>query len=112
MRLPAGASGFTVSPELAADTFRRLSDLQDVVGELVRQANVLGRTVPLGGGYAGEVGDFMAEYGLGGSGSASESLIKFGREIADLKLQIDAALSRYESADDAAGLGIDCAGGG
>ncbi|WP_199431870.1 hypothetical protein [Qaidamihabitans albus] len=113
MRTPAGAGGFAVSPELAADAFRRLSDLQDVVGQLVRQANVLGRSVPLGGGYAGEVGDFMAEYGLDGSGSAADSLVAFGQELERLKGQIDAALRQYRDTDAEAGdgLGVDCTGG-
>ncbi|MEU6644828.1 hypothetical protein ABZ863_20030 [Saccharomonospora sp. NPDC046836] len=106
------AEAFAVSPELAADAFRRLSELQDVVGELVRQAKVLGRSVPLGAGYAGEVGDFMAAYGLGEQGSAAESLTRFGQELEELKVQITAALDRYRSADEAAADGVDCVGGG
>jgi hypothetical protein len=65
-RLNFGA--FAISPELAADAFGQISRLQDVVGEMVRQAKVLGRTVPLGGGYASEIGRFMAQYGIGERG--------------------------------------------
>lgn len=117
---PHDMSGFAVSPELAADAYCRLSELQDVVGELVRQAKVLGRKVPLGGGYADEVGDFMAQYGIGDSGSAVESLTGFGRELEALKQQINRALERYDQQDDdaaaaAAGMGgtdgTDCVGG-
>jgi hypothetical protein len=111
---PHDTSGFAVSPELAADAYARLSELQGVVGEMVRQAKVLGRKVPLGGGYADEVGDFMAEYGVGDSGSAVESLIGFGRELEGLKQQITSALERYDQQDDAAAAGVDgtdCVGG-
>lgn len=109
---------FAVSPELAADAFRRLSQVQDTVGQMVRRARVLGRSVPLGGGYAGEVGEFMARYGLGDTGSAVEALTRFGRELEDLKLRIEAALRRYDEQDRAAvdgmeGMdGADCVGGG
>lgn len=106
------AEAFAVSPELAADAFRRLSQLQDVVGQMVRQAKVLGRSVPLGGGYAGEIGEFMAKYGLDGDGSAVASLTRFGRELENLKVQINAALERYEREDEAAADGVDCKGGG
>ncbi|PXY30682.1 hypothetical protein [Prauserella flavalba] len=109
---PVPAEAFAVSPELAGDAFKRLSELQDVVGQLVRQAKVLGRSVPLGAGYAGEVGDFMAQYGLGGEDSAADSLTRFGRELEDLKAQITAALERYETEDEAAADGVDCVGGG
>ncbi|MBK1788620.1 hypothetical protein [Prauserella cavernicola] len=109
---PVPAEAFAVSPELAGDAFQRLSELQDVVGQLVRQAKVLGRSVPLGSGYAGEVGDFMAQYGLGGEESAAESLTRFGRELEDLKVQITAALERYSSEDEASADGVDCVGGG
>src|SRR5205823_8397 len=44
------AGAFAVSPELAAAAFTQISQLQDVVGEMVREAKVRGRTVPLGGG--------------------------------------------------------------
>ncbi|PRX51133.1 hypothetical protein B0I33_101286 [Prauserella shujinwangii] len=116
LRLPPGAKGFAVSAELATHAYRRLSDLQDQVGQLVRQANVLGRSIPLGAGYAGEVGDFMASYGIGGAGSAADSLVKFGRELEDLKAQIEAAMRRYTDADTGAagglgGPGVDCTGG-
>lgn len=118
--MPAGA--FTVSPEMAADTFRRLSELEDTVGRMVRQASVLGRTVPLGGGFAGEVGEFMARYGIesgeAGSGSAVDALVGFGRELESLKARIQEALDRYEATeaeaegDVAAADGTDCVGGG
>ncbi|PXY28028.1 hypothetical protein [Prauserella muralis] len=109
---PVPAEAFAVSPELASDAFRRLSQLQDVVGQMVRQAKVLGRSVPLGGGYAGEVGEFMARYGLDGDGSAVASLTRFGRELENLKTQITVALERYEREDEAAADGVDCKGGG
>jgi hypothetical protein len=111
MSVPNDARAFAVAPELAADAFQRLSQLQDVVGEMVRQAKVLGRSVPLGGGYASEIGDFMAQYGIGGDESAVDSLTSFGREIEDLKSQIDRAMSRYQDEDDAAVRGVDCTGG-
>ncbi|MFC4001094.1 hypothetical protein ACFS2C_07955 [Prauserella oleivorans] len=106
------AEAFAVAPDLATDAFRRLSELQDVVGRLVRQAKVLGRTVPLGGGYAGELGEFMARYGLEGEGSAVEALTRFGRELESLKTQINTALERYRAEDEAAADGVDCVGGG
>jgi hypothetical protein len=104
-------AGFSVSPELATEAFRHLSQLQDVIGDMVRQAKVLGRTVPLGGGYAEEVGMFMARYGVGRAGSAVESLTDFGKEIEELKNRIRKALHRYESQDDAAKRGVDASGG-
>lgn len=111
--LPADA--FAVSPELAADAFQRLSQLQDVVGQVIRQAKVLGRSVPLGEGYAGQVGEFMARYGLGEAGSPDSvvrALTRFGRELEDLKHGISEAMRRYEEQDDAAADGVDCRGGG
>lgn len=113
--LPA-ADAFAVSPELAADAFRRLSQLQDVVGQLIRQAKVLGRSVPLGEGYAGQVGEFMARYGLGDGADSPDSVVRaltrFGRELEELKLGISEALRRYEEQDSAAADGVDCRGGG
>ncbi|SFQ06929.1 hypothetical protein SAMN05421810_104374 [Amycolatopsis arida] len=106
-----GTAGFAVAPELAVETFRRLSELQDVVGAMVRQAKVLGRSVPLGGGYAAEVGDFMARYGLEGPGSAVAALTRFGRELEELKDRIDTAVRRYRDADEDAAGGVDCTGG-
>jgi hypothetical protein len=103
--------GFAVTPDLAAATFTHLGQLQDTVGEMVRQAKVLGRSVPLGGGYAAEVGNFMAQYGVGGSGSAAESLIAFGKQLEHLKTQIDKALTRYGEQDGDAADGVDCSGG-
>ncbi|WP_216216353.1 hypothetical protein [Amycolatopsis aidingensis] len=114
IQIPRDGTAFAVAPELAADAFTRLSQLQDVVGEMVRQAKSLGRRVPLGEGFAGEVGDFMAEYGIGDSGSAVESLTRFGQELEELKAQISRALRRYEEQDEdsaAAAGGVDCSGG-
>jgi hypothetical protein len=102
---------FAVSPELAVDVFGQLSRLQDVVGEMVRHAKVLGRGVPLGGGYAAEIGKFMAEYGIGESGSAVRSLTDFGKELEGLKAQVSKALKRYDAQDEAAADGVDCVGG-
>jgi hypothetical protein len=105
------AGAFAVSPELAADAYTEISRLADVVGEMVREAKVLGRTVPLGGGYAAEIGEFMARYGVGGSSSAAESLTRFGQELQRLKDTIAKAIERYQAADSAAAGGIDCHGG-
>lgn len=102
---------FAIAPELAVDAFARLTNLQDVVGEMVRHAKVLGRTVPLGGGYATEIGRFMAEYGIGTSGSAVEALTDFGRELEVLKTNISKALKKYDGQEQEAADGIDCAGG-
>jgi len=109
VRLDMGS--FAVSPELAADTYSQLCALQDTVGEMVRHAQVLGRTVPLGGGYADEIGRFMAQYGIGETGSAVKSLTDFGREVEGLKAQIAKALKKYSAQEDAAVKGIDCVGG-
>jgi hypothetical protein len=103
--------GFAVAPELATDAYAKLGALQDVVGEMVREAKVLGRTVPLGGGYAGEIGKFMAEYGIGGRGSAVQQLTAFGRELETVKLRIGEALAKYQHADETAADGVDCSGG-
>jgi len=109
---PSVNSGaFAVSPELAATTFAQLAKLQDVVGEMVREARVLGRKVPLGGGYAEEIGTFMARYGIQGPGSAADQLSRFGQELEKLKGNIGKALKRYEDTDDAAAGGVDCSGG-
>ncbi|WP_236791671.1 hypothetical protein [Amycolatopsis sp. GM8] len=102
---------FAVSPELATATFAQLTQLQDVVGEMVREARVLGRTVPLGGGYAAEIGEFMARYGIDGPGSAAEQLTRFGRELDKLKGDIAKALKQYQDSDDSAAGGVDCHGG-
>jgi hypothetical protein len=56
----------------------------------------------------------MARYGVGGSGSAVESLTAFGKQLEHLKSQIDKAVSRYgeQDADAAdAATGVDCSGG-
>ncbi|GHF76077.1 hypothetical protein FHX82_002499 [Amycolatopsis bartoniae] len=106
-----GAGAFAVSPELATAAFAQLTQLQDVVGELVREAKVLGRAVPLGGGYAAEIGDFMARYGIDGPGSAAEQLTAFGRQLDGLRTDIAQALRRYRNADDDAAGGVDCHGG-
>jgi hypothetical protein len=108
-RLNFGA--FAISPQLAADAFAQISRLQDVVGEMVRQAKVLGRTVPLGGGYADEIGRFMAQYGIGETGSVVGSLTDFGKELEGLKSQIRKALKKYSTQDQAAADGVDCVGG-
>ncbi|GAB2774389.1 hypothetical protein [Amycolatopsis magusensis] len=110
-RTAGTAAAFTVAPELAGDAYTRLSELQDVVGEMIRHAKVLGRQVPLGGGYADEVGKFMAEYGIGQQGSAIESLVAFGRELEDLKSSIAEALERYSDADGKAADDVECTGG-
>lgn len=103
--------GFAVSPELAANAFTELSRLQDTVGEMVREARVLSRTVPLGGGYAVEIGDFMAQYGIGGPGSAVDSLIAFGRQLQQIKDDIQQALDEYQAMDESVSGGIDGHGG-
>ncbi|GAB2958493.1 hypothetical protein LWP59_11205 [Amycolatopsis acidiphila] len=105
------AGAFAVSPELATAAFTQLTQLQDVVGEMVREANVLGRTVPLGGGYAAEIGEFMARYGIDGPGSAADQLTRFGRQLDKLKGDIQKALQRYRDTDDDAADGVDCSGG-
>jgi hypothetical protein len=110
-RLTVNAGAFVVAPELAANAFQQISQLQDVVGEMVREARVLGRTVPLGGGYAEEIGAFMAQYGISGPGSAADSLTRFGQELQKLKDNLDTALKRYRDTDDAASDGVDCNGG-
>ena len=110
-QLPYDARGFAVAPELATDAYSKLGRLQDVVGEMVREAKVLGRTVPLGGGYAGEIGEFMAEYGIGGQGSAVQQLTAFGKELETLKRRIGEALAKYQHADEQAAEGVDCTGG-
>ncbi|EHR62180.1 hypothetical protein [Saccharomonospora cyanea] len=110
VRVPS--DGFAVAPELAADTFAKLSEVQDAVGRMVRRAKVLGRSVPLGDGYAREIGEFMARYGIADTGSAVESLTRFGQEIESLKQRIDTALRRYDEQDRAASDGVDCVGGG
>lgn len=109
--LPYDVRGFAVAPDLATDAYARLGRLQDVVGEMVREAKVLGRTVPLGGGYAGEIGAFMAEYSIGGQGSAVEQLTAFGKELETLKRRIGEALAKYQHADEQAAEGVDCTGG-
>ncbi|GAA4546896.1 hypothetical protein [Amycolatopsis samaneae] len=108
---PFDVRGFAVAPELANDAYAKISALQDVVGEMVREAKVLGRTIPLGGGYATEVGRFMAEYGIGGKGSAVQSLTAFGKELENLKNRMAEALGRYQRQDEAAADGVDCVGG-
>ncbi|MEV8614643.1 hypothetical protein AB0383_43235 [Amycolatopsis sp. NPDC051373] len=107
----SGSGRFAVALELATATYTKLGELQDVVGEMVREANVLGRSVPLGSGYAGEVGAFMAQYGFGRDGSAVAQLTAFGKQIEDLKERIASALKKYQREDDAAAAGVDCAGG-
>jgi hypothetical protein len=109
----SGSRGFAITSDLAASTFTQLGQLQDTVGEMVRQAKVLGRSVPLGGGYAAEVGAFMAKYGVGGAGSAVESLTAFGKQLDHLKTQMDRALSRYGEQDATAAdaASVDCSGG-
>jgi hypothetical protein len=102
---------FAVSPELATQSYSQLCELQDTVGELVRHAKVLGRTVPLGGGYADEIGRFMAQYGIGEDGSAVKALTDFGRELEGLKNQIGKALKKYSAQDTESARGIDCVGG-
>jgi hypothetical protein len=102
---------FSVSPEVASDAYGQLSQLQDVVGEMVRHAKVLSRTVPLGGGYAAEVGQFMAEYGIGDSGSAVKSLTDFGKELEGLKAKIGKALKKYGAQEEAATGDVECVGG-
>lgn len=109
---PGSSAAFAVSPELAADVFSKLSEVQDSVGRMIRRAKVLGRRVPLGEGYAGEIGDFMARYGIGDSGSAVESLTRFGRELENLKRNVETALRRYDEHDAATARGVDCVGGG
>lgn len=109
--LGVNAGAFAVSPELAANAYTEISRLQDVVGEMVREARVLGRTVPLGGGYAQEVGAFMAQYGITGPGSAADSLTRFGQELQKLKDNIQKALARYRATDESASGGVDCHGG-
>ncbi|MEV6912386.1 hypothetical protein [Amycolatopsis sp. NPDC051071] len=104
-------SGFAVAPELASDAHAKISALQDVVGQMVREAKVLGRTVPLGGGYADEVGRFMAQYGIGAEGSAVEALTAFGKELEALKTRIAKALAKYTHQDEEAAAGVDCVGG-
>ncbi|WP_298177877.1 hypothetical protein [Saccharomonospora sp.] len=106
------SDGFAVSPELATEAFGKLSEVQDAVGRMVRQAKVLGRTVPLGDGYAKEIGEFMARYGIDDAGSAVESLTRFGQEIEELKQRIETALRRYDEQDSDAAAGTDCVGGG
>jgi len=110
-QLPFDLRGFAVAPELATDAYTKLARLQDVVGEMVREAKVLGRSVPLGGGYAGEIGEFMAEYGIGGEGSAVQQLTAFGKELETLKHRIGEALAKYQHADEQAAEGVDCTGG-
>ncbi|HJQ48842.1 MAG TPA: hypothetical protein VJ870_21315 [Amycolatopsis sp.] len=105
------AGAFAVSPELAATAFAQIAQLQDVVGEMVREARVLGRKVPLGGGYAGEIGTFMARYGVAGPGSAADQLTRYGQELDKLKTNIAQALKRYSDTDDSAAGGVDCSGG-
>ncbi|MFF0144824.1 hypothetical protein ATK36_5778 [Amycolatopsis sulphurea] len=105
------AGRFAVSPELAGATYANLGKLGDVVGELAREAAVLGRSVPLGSGYAGEIGVFMAKYGIGRDGSAADELSAFGREIAALRERIAGALRKYRARDEAAADGVDCVGG-
>ncbi|GAA3568441.1 hypothetical protein GCM10022222_60550 [Amycolatopsis ultiminotia] len=107
-----GAGGrFAVAPELATATYTQLGELADVVGEMAREAAVLGRSVPLGGGYAGEIGAFMAKYGIGRDGSAADQLTAFGREIAALRERIAGSLRKYRDQDEDAADGVDCAGG-
>jgi hypothetical protein len=108
---PFDVRGFAVAPDLANDAYTKIGALQDVVGEMVREAKVLGRTVPLGGGYAGDIGKFMAEYGIGGEGSAVQQLTAFGKELESLKHRIGDAMAKYQHADEAAADGVDCAGG-
>ena len=108
---PFDVRGFAVAPELATDAYTKLGELQDLVGEMVREAKVLGRTVPLGSGYAGEIGDFMARYGIGGQGSAVQQLTAFGKELETLKHRIGDALAKYQHADEQAADGVDCSGG-
>jgi hypothetical protein len=110
-KLKVNADAFAVSPELSANAYQQISQLQDVVGEMVRYAKALGRMVPLGGGYASEIGDFMARYGVGTHGSAAESLTAFGRELETLKHNIGKAVKKYQDQDDAAKDGVDCSGG-
>ena len=105
------AGAFAVSPELAATAFAQITQLQDVVGEMVREARILGRKVPLGGGYADEIGTFMARYGISGPGSAADQLTRFGQELDTLKANISKALERYSDTDDSAAGGVDCSGG-
>ncbi|KAA9153774.1 hypothetical protein FPZ12_033545 [Amycolatopsis acidicola] len=105
------AGAFAVSPELAATAFAQLAQLQDTVGEMVREARVLARTVPLGGGYADEIGQFMARYGIDGPGSAGDQLARFGQQLEKLKGNITKALGQYRETDDSASDGVDCSGG-
>ena len=114
-RSPGSPCRLTASPSPRnshADAFAKLSEVQDAVGRMVRQAKVLGRTVPLGDGYAKEIGEFMARYGIDDAGSAVESLTRFGQQIEELKRSIETALRRYEEQDADAAAGTDCVGGG
>jgi len=53
----------------------------------------------------------MAEYGIGGNGSAVAQLTAFGRELEALKHQIGEAVRKYQHTDEAAADGVDCVGG-
>jgi hypothetical protein len=118
--LPTGSQGFSVSAEDApAKVFALLGQFQDQIGELVRHANVLGRTLQLGGGYAQEMADFMAKLAIAdpglstasgqGADSAKDALIAAGQRIDKQRTAIKTALEKYQAAD--ADAGVDCSGG-
>ncbi|MDU0293596.1 hypothetical protein [Saccharothrix longispora] len=92
------AKALSVDPQAVDSMLRKLTEMQDALEKILRQAAQLTTDTPLGQGYAEEIGKVNSELG---HQAVSEVIPDMVRAIEDLKVQIEKSRASYQNVDEA-----------
>ncbi|WP_157984527.1 type VII secretion target [Lentzea terrae] len=85
----------SVDPHLVDSMIKKLTEMKDVVDEVVRDAANLSMDTKLGGGYAEQISQGNRTFGR----AAQQTLKDVAKAIDDLKTQIEKSRATYKAVD-------------
>ncbi|MEO6086126.1 MAG: hypothetical protein ABIQ18_23750 [Umezawaea sp.] len=90
------AQALSVDPHLVDTMLKKLTDMQDVVDKIQRNAHALNSETKLGGGYAQDIGRTNQQLG----GQVTDKLIPdMVKAINSLKAEIEKSRATYQNSD-------------
>jgi hypothetical protein len=90
------AQALSVDPHVVDTMLKKLTEMQDVLDQAIRQAARLAADTPLGGGYAEQVSAINRQVGQQAKDDVLPDLVK---AIADLKAEIEKSRASYQNVD-------------
>lgn len=87
----------SVDPQLVDTMIKKLTEMQDELGKILRKRGTLGLAMKLGGGYAEHIAQTNMNFGT----AAVKQIEDVSHAIDSLKTQIEKSRASYQNADQA-----------